>query len=101
MIAWFAIFRVSCQRQNTPAGRALDCSLHPELQLRRLDIPLWVEVPTQPIIRLRFQVRVRTRALVHRPPPGKVIIHVQYMRRVSVQLQEPVSTACGTPLAST
>src|SRR5277367_3013281 len=51
--------------RNRYSGGHLHSSLHPELQLRRLDIPLRVEVPVQPVVWLCLKVGVDAGSPVH------------------------------------
>ena len=64
------LFAVALDRSSRPwpprpARFILHGSLHPELQLRSLDVPLRVEVPVQPVVRLRLQMGVDACAMVH------------------------------------
>jgi len=62
------------------AGAALlNGSMHPELQLLRLYVPLCVEIPVQPVVGLSFQVCIEAGSIIHFQRQEKVV----YVQRIS------------------
>jgi hypothetical protein len=55
----------------------LRCRLHPELKLCCFDISLVVKIPIKPLVRGRFQMGVGRFAVLQRPAPREVVVHIE------------------------